>query len=145
MEANLGLNWRQGRSRFYGGGVGGLPPSAFEQLEECLFPKVISVSPCLVFHFSVRYRKYEATHGFLLVCTVIRNILSSGSLLDFTTASIHLVQCSGFIITRKKGNDALFGSTYSVPLPSNVPSFGSDHYPHNPLGCQKQPLHEMMR
>ena len=48
MEANLGLNGRQGRSRFYGGGVGGLPPSAFEQLEECLFPKVISVSPCRV-------------------------------------------------------------------------------------------------
>ena len=110
MEANLGLNGRQGRSRFYGGGVGGLPPSAFEQLEECLFPKVISVSPCLVFHFSVRYRKYEATHGFLLVVTVIRNILPSGSLLDFTTASIHLVQYSGFIITRKKGNDAFFGS-----------------------------------
>ena len=92
MEANLGLNGRQGRSRFYGGGVGGLPPSAFEQLEECLFPKVISVSPCLVFHFSVRYRKYEATHGFLLVVTEIRNILPSGSLLDFTTASIHLVR-----------------------------------------------------
>ena len=54
MEANLGLNGRQGRLRFYDGGVGRLPPSAFEQLEECLFPKVISVSPCLVFNFSVR-------------------------------------------------------------------------------------------
>ena len=56
-----------GRLRFYGGGVGLLlPPSAFEQLEECLFPEVISVSPCPVFHFSVRYRKDETTHDFLL-------------------------------------------------------------------------------
>ena len=64
MEVHLGLNGRHRRLRFYEEAAAATAwracreaASDFEQLEECLFPKVISVScvsQSLQFHFSGR-------------------------------------------------------------------------------------------
>ena len=68
MEVHLGLNGRHRRLRFYEEAAATAwracreAASDFEQLEECLFPKVISVSlaASITFHFSGRHRKCRA-------------------------------------------------------------------------------------